>query len=555
MVTRTQPAMGRFGGLGDDPTTGLPLMQGRIALFCIVTCCFASGSFVVDKLVHAVASGAALRDLALSEIGHLTGCAILLLGWLVARRQRPLSAKTLVVLDGVTVVVACVAWAAMASYAQTPFPVHDAMLATAFTLFARGIIVPSSPTHTFVVALIAAIPMPVASWFVATRPATATAVPGLGEDPVTLAAQTVLWSLMSLLAATVTSKVIYGLRERVREARQLGQYTLERQIGAGGMGVVYKARHALLRRPTAIKLIGERAMAETDILRFEQEVQLTSQLSHPNTIAIYDYGHTPDGIFYYAMEYLEGFDLDRLVSEFGSQPPGRVIHIIRQLVSALAEAHEIGLIHRDVKPANVILCRRGGQPDVAKVLDFGLVKEVAQGGDSSLTGAGIITGTPDYLAPETLEAADRADARSDLYAVGCTAYFLLTGGPVFDGSVVQVCSQHLQKEPPSLSKRSRHRIGEDLEALVMQCLAKDPDRRPASARELEEALSRCQDADRWARADAEAWWADAAPLLAEQISDDGASKGAPSTTLQVDYAGRAEVATDEPPWVREGSPS
>ena len=191
-----------------------------------------------------------------------------------------------------------------------------------------------------------------------------------------------------------------------------------------------------------------------------------------------------------------------------------------------------------MKPANVILCRRGGQPDVVKVLDFGLVKEVTGGDDSSLTGAGVITGTPDYLAPETLEAADNADARSDLYAVGCTAYFLLTGGAVFEGSIVQVCSQHLQKEPTPPSERSRHRIGDDLEALVLRCLTKDPDERPASARELEEALASCRDAGSWTRADAEAWWKEAEPRLAEQGTDEAASTGAPSTTLQVDYSAR-----------------
>ncbi len=542
MVTGTQPAVGRFGGLGDDPATGLPLMQGRVALFGVVTCCFGLGSFAVDKVVNTVAGDAALTQLAPSELGHLGGCAILLLGWLVARRRQPLPTRALVALDGVIVVVACLAWAAMASYAQTPYPVHDAMLATAFTLFARGIIVPSSPLHTFLVALLASVPMPVASWWVAAR--TVPGAPEGGDDPATFTAQIVLWSLMSLSAATVTSKVIYGLRERVRKARQLGQYTLECKIGSGGMGEVYKARHALLRRPTAIKLIGERKLGEDHVRRFEQEVQLTSQLSHPNTIAIYDYGHTPDGIFYYAMEYLEGFDLERLVTAYGSQPPGRVIHIIRQLVAALAEAHEVGLIHRDVKPANVILCRRGGQPDVAKVLDFGLVKEVAQSGDSSLTGAGVVTGTPDYLAPETLEAPENADARSDLYAVGCTAYYLLTGGPVFDGSVVQVCSQHLQKEPSPPSDRSRHRIADDLQDLVLRCLAKNPADRPESARKLDEALAGCEDADSWTRADAEAWWKEAEPRLAEQLAQRAAAPRSPSTTLQIDYVDRSRPAAE-----------
>ncbi|HEX6245596.1 MAG TPA: serine/threonine-protein kinase [Polyangiales bacterium] len=316
-----------------------------------------------------------------------------------------------------------------------------------------------------------------------------------------------IFSLGSLALVTLTSRTIFGLRARVREAFQLGQYTLLEKLGEGGMGVVYKARHATLRRPTAIKLLPPERAGEHNLSRFEREVQLTSQLTHPNTIAIFDYGRSADGVLYYAMEYLDGVDLERLIALSGPQPASRVVHILTQVCGALAEAHDVGLIHRDIKPGNVLLCQRGGLPDVAKVVDFGLVKEIggADGGVSS-TRVDQMIGTPLYMSPEAIISPQKLDARSDLYALGAVGYFLLTGQPPFSGaSVVEVCSHHLHTTPEPPSQRLGSPIAHGLEATILACLQKDPAQRPDSARSLARSLEACE-VPRWQPEQAGAWW-------------------------------------------------
>jgi len=242
------------------------------------------------------------------------------------------------------------------------------------------------------------------------------------------------------------------LRTRLDEAKakQLGPYTLDEKLGAGGMGVVYKARHALLRRPTAVKLLAIDKIGEESLARFEREVQHTANLTHPNIVAIYDYGRSADGEFYYAMEYLDGIDLDALVRREGPLPIARVVHILRQSCDALDEAHQRGLVHRDIKPANIMLCRLGNRADVVKVLDFGLVKEFGE--NSGVTLERSITGTPDFISPEAIVDSSTVGPVSDLYAVGAVAYWLLTARSVFVGNtLVEVLAHQLHTAPAAPS--------------------------------------------------------------------------------------------------------
>jgi serine/threonine protein kinase len=274
------------------------------------------------------------------------------------------------------------------------------------------------------------------------------------------------------------------------------------------MGSVYKAQHALLRRPTAVKLINPEAMSDTAIARFEREVQLTSALTHPNTVAIYDYGRTEEGVFYYAMEYLEGMNLDELVTRHGPLPENRVMHILRQVCASLGEAHAAGLVHRDVKPANILLTVRGGQHDFVKVLDFGLAKFVHDGGDASLTATSTVAGTPLYVAPEAITNPEQIDARADVYAIGAVGYFLLTGSPVFNGaSAAAVCLKHVRETPQPPSIVVGRPINPALEALLLECLAKAPLDRPEDGADLLRRLEACHVAG-WTMVDASHWWAD-----------------------------------------------
>jgi hypothetical protein len=328
--------------------------------------------------------------------------------------------------------------------------------------------------------------------------------------------RTTFWGLFTLLSASAVAIFVFSLvssrwKQSARQAsllaRRLGQYTLDEMIGAGGMGVVYRAHHAMLRRPTAVKLLNSSKTTDTALQRFEREVQITSRLNHPNTICIYDYGRTPDGVFYYAMEYLDGIDLESLVERFGPQPEGRVIDILKQVCGSLAEAHGLGLIHRDIKPANIVLNHRGGLVDFVKVLDFGLVKAVDPGKEAALTAANCITGTPLYMSPEAIERVDEVGPWSDLYAVGAVGYFLLTGQPVFQGqNMLDLLKQQAEAPPVPPSQRLGKPVSPDLERLLLQCLAKRAEERPATAEELIARLSTCAVSTSWTRDDARKWW-------------------------------------------------
>jgi hypothetical protein len=299
---------------------------------------------------------------------------------------------------------------------------------------------------------------------------------------------------------------VLELTDRLRDVERLGPYTLGAELGRGGMGVVYEAKHALLRRPTAIKLIHPDRAATQAVERFEREVRTTARLTHPNTVTVFDYGRTEDGILYYAMELLDGATLGQVVRSGGPLPPERVVAILRMVCGALAEAHDQGLIHRDIKPGNIMLCRQGGAVDVAKVVDFGLVKELgADPAHPDLSREAALAGTPLYLAPELTAQSPPYSIRSDLYALGAVAWFMLMGRALFrGGSVFEVLVRHLQVDPAL----DRADVPEALRALVLDLLAKEPEGRPKDARAVLRRLDGIRCEEEWTQARAAAWWAE-----------------------------------------------
>jgi serine/threonine-protein kinase len=314
------------------------------------------------------------------------------------------------------------------------------------------------------------------------------------------------FTLVAAILAIFASYVINRARREAFKARQFGQYRLMERLGAGGMGEVYKAEHVLLKRPCAIKLIKAASEADSTVIaRFEKEVKTTAKLTHWNTIEIFDYGRTEDGTFYYVMELLPGMNLEHLVEEHGRLPPERVVYLLAQICGALQEAHSVGLIHRDLKPANIFVSQRGGVFDVAKLLDFGLVKEVneksADGGRSAS-----FSGTPLYMSPEQSVAYDEVDGRADIYSLGSVAYYLLTGQAPFTGrNVLELLAAHRNSEiiPPSQLNPT---VSSDLEQVVLKCMAKNPSDRYQSADELKKALNNCAEASGWGADQAKAWW-------------------------------------------------
>ena len=314
-----------------------------------------------------------------------------------------------------------------------------------------------------------------------------------------------IFLLVSAAAAGGTS--IWAVRLRLREARRMGQYSIEREIGEGGMSRVYLARHTHLKRPTAVKVLKTALASDEVVTRFEREVQLCSQLSHPNTIEIYDYGRTRDGTFYYAMEYLHGISLEELVRRDGPLPIGRAVHALRQVCGSLKEAHQRGLVHRDVKPHNLMLCMRGAQYDVMKVLDFGLVKEMHNPHTRDITQFAKVLGTPLYMAPERLRNPADADARADIYALAAVAYFIITGKHVFQAETDHdLVFRILISPPPTLAEGGARDAPAELEALVARCLAKDREDRPASVDEVAAVLAEIARNHPWREIDARRWW-------------------------------------------------
>jgi serine/threonine-protein kinase len=360
-------------------------------------------------------------------------------------------------------------------------------------VLAYGVLVPNTCRRSLLaVAVLAAVPL-------AVIPAAAAANPVLGEGHVfPLALQ---WALVMLLPAAIAvfaAARATALRRRAfeaeRRAERIGQYALKRKLGEGGMGEVWLADHGLLKRPCAVKFIRpELAASPTTAARFAREVQAVTGLSHVNTVRVYDYGRADDGSFYLVMEYLDGPTLEELVRATGPLPPERVVYLLRQLCGALAEAHAAGLVHRDLKPGNVIVATLGGQPDVAKLLDFGLVQDLSADADANgrLTRTGMVLGTPAYMSPEQASGESAVDARGDVYSLGAVAFFALTSRPPFQGKTVgQLLAAHRSETPPSLTDL-RPDVPEDLAAVIARCLAKGPADRIQSAADFDRALGQC----------------------------------------------------------------
>jgi eukaryotic-like serine/threonine-protein kinase len=410
--------------------------------------------------------------------------------------------------------------AAMIAYDFRPSG-YVCLMYTCFTLLSRALVVPSTGRRTAIVSILGFAPMGIAAVYLAAYTEQEVGGPALVTGFLVVAVVTVL-------LAWAGSQIIYEMRSEVRAAQHLGQYKLIRRVDQGGLGEVYLANHLTLRRPTAIKLIRPERVSADTLARFEREVFHTSQLTHPNTVAVFDYGRSADGVFYYAMEYLGGgINLEQLVRDHGPQPAGRVIAILAQVCGALQEAHDSGIIHRDIKPANIMLCQRGGIPDVAKVVDFGLAEKIAAG-----SGAAQLVGTPAYLAPEAIREPGAAAPSIDLYALGCVGYFLLTGRRVFDGKTPeQLCKQHVEDTPEPLGDK----VPEGLAHAIKRCLAKQPADRHASAAELAATLGAIEASD-WGEADALAWWRSFSP------AEHGPAGSISTLTIPIDLDRRRESA-------------
>jgi hypothetical protein len=385
------------------------------------------------------------------------------------------------------------------------------------------IVVPSSPRRSVLAALAASSGVPVM------------AAVSLAAYPPPVSLNTgqffflfVFPYLLVVVMAYVGARVLFALGDEVRKARELGSYRLLERLGQGGMGEVWRARHHLLARPAAIKLI--RPLAAPSILgseaasRFEREAQAIASLRSPHTVNLFDFGIADDGTFYYVMELLDGLDAERIVDKFGPMPAGRVIHVIRQVCHSLSEAESISLVHRDIKPANIVLCRYGEDYDFVKVLDFGIVKAIHEPGTvdeaatlDALTAEHVVRGTPAFIAPEQALGGRPVDHRADIYAIGCLTNWLLTGQLVFSGDTpMQLLIQHAQAMPAPPSARTELPIPKELDDIVLACLAKDPSDRPQSARELARRLEAVPVDGEWTPELARDWWEAHQPVLPDQ---------------------------------------
>jgi eukaryotic-like serine/threonine-protein kinase len=503
-------------GRGLDSSGGTGFVRERLALLAktLFLVSFGFWLFLLASLTLIGGADAFAVVRGPVALGHICASLTMAVLWLVTGRAR-LSLKAMGALDAVSFALAGVflSWMTLTDEGQ----ILQVLLALLVTVMVRAILMPSRPGRTALISALVFAPTVVVC--IARHHPTAF-LPGFspGYQKLHMTLNTILWAVLGTVVATIVSRVLYGLRRQVAEASELGQYLLEERIGGGGMGEVWRARHRLLIRPAAIKVIRQTAVrgmaADPELLvrRFEREARATAALTSPHTVQLYDFGVAEDGRLYYVMELLDGLDLDTLVRREGPLPAERVVHLLRQVCAALQDAHANGLVHRDIKPANVVVSRAGTTFDFVKVLDFGLVKlDSSVDADRDLlklsTDDGW-SGTPGYMAPEVVMGATETDHRVDIYALGCVAYWLLTGKLVFEGeNAMQVMMQHATSEPRRPSARIGRAMPAGLEELVMECLEKDPARRPASAQVLGERLAAVPLPSAWTAERAEQWWA------------------------------------------------
>ena len=410
------------------------------------------------------------------------------------------------------------------AFIETSTPIPSGQMVRGGSLVALwitvcGLVVPNTPVRTFLAALASAAMWP-AAYYLNVR------IHGFEAAPASRLAVYHFINFTMACWAYFLNKRIYAMELTAHQAQEMGSYELRTQLGKGGMGEVWRARHRHLAREAAVKLIRPEVLAQqpgrqADVMRkrFEREARSIANLSSPHTVSLFDFGSAQDGSFYYVMELLNGIDLQSLVEKFGPADPARVVSILMQVCDSLEEAHRAGLIHRDVKPTNLFLCAIGTQYDFVKVLDFGLVKNLDDTQETQVTMEGMAAGTPAYMAPEVALGERNIDGRADIYSLGCVAYFLMTGSVLFnEKSATATALAHVQKAPIPPSQRSEMPIPKDLEELVMGCLSKKREKRPGSAQELRQKLSELGGARQWGRAEAEQWWHKHLPSIGEAKS-------------------------------------
>ncbi len=489
---------------GSKPGLPVDLLQDisrRLAFISIVVVVVSIANLVVGELTQAVGS----RALRYSMLAVVVGVSAAML--YLSRTGRVAPARLLDIGLGYEVVVALAASQNIISEVGIRPALTWSSVAVWVLIY--PVIVPNTMGRTAIASFAAAATEPLTVLMYAA--AGSITMPTLG-----VFARSMWPNVVAAVLAVAISRSMYQLGQKLSKARALGSYQLTEELGAGGMGEVWKAKHRLLARSAAVKLIqpeilgsGDDHLNEVLLKRFEREAQATAALRSPHTVELYDFGVARDGSLYYVMELLDGLDLQTLVNRYGRQPPGRVALILRQACHSLHEAHVGGLIHRDIKPGNIFLCRYGADLDFVKVLDFGLVRQTTEvAGDGQLTQAGAMTGTPAFMAPEMAMAdPDVIDARADIYCLGCVGYWLLAGELVFPRSnPMAMIVGHVNEEPPSISSRINGTVPPKLEDIIMACLRKDPKKRPQSARALSKMLEAIEAEEPWTEEQAAQWW-------------------------------------------------